>query len=226
MMQLFFILFFLPLSLFSLTLKEEFQKAKVGDFIIMEHGRQMTMLLVSEKEGSKLFLEEITIAENHVYNRFSWKDWLKQKAPRHTSWVIYEIDLKSGKVISMYSISQHDYIRTNPFNNFLSTLLNIPFYEVSSKERKRIGKTPSQGEDTRPFWQPRLIFEGRPIAATFTVWRTKWPPDGTDLSGSSVEIYLPDEDIEAPSYFPYWMQIQDQSGKSILRVVDSGVLNN
>jgi hypothetical protein len=63
-------------------------------------------------------------------------------------------------------------------------------------------------------------------AVPFEAWQTHWPKDGTDLSGKSIEVYVPQENDKYPSYFPYWLQISGMVGNAKVRIVDSGSYMN
>lgn len=214
----------IPFQAFSFYLKDQFKDAKTGDYIVIEQERQMTLMLIHSKTDATLFLEEITIPEKLVNDRFSWANWIKKKAPKNTSWILYEIALNSGKILEEYSFSRHCWIDPTIAENFLPTLLNLNFMKMPEDERRRAGRAPEKGEkDKRPLWQPNLIVNGKIIpGATFNSYKARWPKDSSQLSDSLIEIYLPTNSQLAPSYFPYWLQVSDRFAKANIRIIDSG----
>ena len=105
----------------------------------------------------------------------------------------------------------------------MSKLLNLKFTLIPENARKRVGPRASSGRESRPLWQPRMIVDGQPInGVLFDAWRTRWPADGSELSGKMIEVYLPKDTERYPAYFPYWLQINGAIGKAKVRIINSG----
>ncbi len=205
-------------------LKNNLKKAQAGGYIVTAQNKNYTILHIFERTPATLTIEEITVPAQRMQGRFtSWKTWIKNKAPDNTSWVLYKLDLPTGKMLEYYSLTKKTWFDLSKANNFLTTLINLKFEKVPYKERRRIGLPPILGEDQRPFWQPRMVVDGNEISnVSFDAWQTSWPKDGSDLSGKSIEIYLPVDNNKYPSYFPYWLQISGIIGNAKVRIVDSG----
>src|ERR1700690_1336291 len=78
----------------TLSLLEKFQKAQPGDYIVTEQSKTYSLLLIRSITTSSLLLEEINVPANAIdLSKTSWKEWIENKAPHHTSWLMYEIDL-------------------------------------------------------------------------------------------------------------------------------------
>jgi hypothetical protein len=207
----------------ELLLKENLQYAQPGDYIVTSSYKTQTLLHIYSKRNHVLTIEEIAFPERRRPSKLSWQEWVNQKAPGHTQWVRYEIDLATGQMLSYYSFTKNKWFDIPEADNFLSKLLNLRFIRVPDHARKKIGLKPAFGRDTRHAWQPRMIVEGRVIPnVQFDAWRTKWPRDGSDLSGKTMDVYIPAQNQRYPSYFPYWLQIQEGVGKARIRIVDSG----
>lgn len=157
-------------------------------------------------------------------NFTSWKKWVSQRAPGNTAWVIYRIDLKSGKMLDYYSVTKNAWYDMSKVDSFLTTLLNLKLELVPFENRRRVGLPPLIGmKDRRPFWQPQMTVDGFVIPnVPFDAWQTKWPKDNSELSGKTVEVYTPRESNKYPAYFPYWLQISGIIGNAKIRIVDSG----
>ncbi len=216
-------------SVEGLQLKGEFRKAVCGDFLVFEQDRLITLMLISKKEGSLLTIEEISITEKkwqslNKFKTLGWKTWIQNKAPKNCSWVIYDIDLNTGNILQAYSFTKRSKVEKAPQENFLPTLLNLHFSKIPLEERKRTGKSLLQGDiDKRNLWNPPLVFEGTTsYQVQFEAFRARWPKDTSFLSGTLIEIYLPQDELKAPSYFPYWLHLSDQFTKAKLHIIDSG----
>jgi hypothetical protein len=208
----------------GLYLKDNLQQAHPGDYIVVSSNKTDTLMHIHDKQGNLLIIEEIAVPENkRNAQELGWKEWVQQNAPGHTSWVMYEIDLQTGQMLRYYSFSKNGWFEIPEADNFLSKLLNLHLTKLSDKARKKIGPRTGSGPDLRPLWQPRMITEGRVIKnIPFEAWHTQWPKDGSELSGKTIELYLPRDSQRYPSYFPYWLQISGAVGKAKVRIIDSG----
>lgn len=207
----------------SLVLKNNLQQAKPGDFLVISSNKTLTLMHIYAKENQRLTIEEIALPESKQPTKISWKEWVAQNAPGNTSWVMYEIDLMTGQMLRYYSHTKQNWYEIPDKDNFLSKLLTLKMTKMSDYSRKRVGPKPFAGPDMRPFWQPRLVIEGKPIEGVlFDAWQTSWPRDGSELSNKTIEIYLPKDNQNYPSYFPYWLQINGVAGKAKIRIIDSG----
>src|SRR5262249_38677008 len=140
--------------------------------------------------------------------KIHWQDWVAKKAPGHTSWTLYEIDRKDGKLIECFSYSKNGWLYLDESEQFLTRLLTLDLHAVPEQERKRIGPPPVQGdEDRRGLWNPPLVAEGKKIAKpSFDVYKTRWPDDSTRLSLCFIELYFRNDEPSFP--FPYWIEVQ------------------
>lgn len=209
----------------DLLLRNNLDRAQTGDFLVTAQNKNYTILIVRSKEGEQLSIEEITMPMSRVpKENFSWRNWVEKKAPGHTCWVMYMINLPSGQVQQTYSFTKNEWVTIPQSQNFLSTLLNLKLKRIDDSERKKVGPPPaSDSFDRRSYWQPSLIVDGKTIkGVTFDAWRTRWPKDGSDLSGKIIEVYVPKENDKYPSYFPYWLQVSGVVGNAKVRIVDSG----
>ena len=207
----------------ELILKNNMERAQPGDYIVVSVNKTETLFLIYAKKFPLLTIEEIAFPESKKPLNLSWQEWINQGAPGNTSWIRYEIDLQTGKMIRYYSFTKKNWFEIPERDFFLSKLLNLKLTQIPENARKRVGPAPRSGPEIRPFWQPRMIVEGRAIdGVLFDAWRTRWPTDGTDLSGKMIEIYLPKDSQRYPAYFPYWLQINGVVGKAKIRIVDSG----
>lgn len=205
-------------------LKDRLSQARPGDFIVVCANRTNTLMHIYGTQGNILTVEEITIPSKRMRTQnLNWKDWVEKGAPNHTSWVMYDVDMQTGQMLHYYSFSKQGWFDIPEADNFLFKLLNLQFVQVSPQERKKVGLPPVSGPDFRAYWQPRMVFNGQVIPGViFDAWKTKWPKDGSDLSGRIIEAYLPHDSQSYPSYFPYWLQISGALGKAKIRIIDSG----
>jgi hypothetical protein len=223
----FLILMLVILGLFSsvqaeeLFLRNNLQRAQPGDYLVISANKTQTLMHIYDKQDQILTIEEIAVPEGKRASNISWKEWVRQGAPGNTSWVMFDIDLRTGQMIRYYSFTKRNWFEIPNADNFLSKLLNLKFTKIPDNARKRIGPKIHSGPELRSLWQPRMIVEGKTITGIkFDAWRTKWPRDGSDLSGKTIEVYLPHDSY--PAYFPYWLQINGAIGKAKIRIIDSG----
>ncbi|MBS0607255.1 MAG: hypothetical protein JSR57_09920 [Verrucomicrobia bacterium] len=228
------ILFSLFLSLLSLdlsycaeapgfALKEKYQNAHAGDFIVTEQDHTYSLLFIREITADHLLLEEIAVPDTQInLNSIVWSDWVKAKAPGHTSWTLYELDSLSGSLIEAFSYSKRGWLYLDETQQFLSKLLCLPLTKLSNADRRKIGPQPqSHEEDRRAVWNPPLTVEGKKQPKPqFDVWKGVWPEDGTQMGKCIVELYFSKDDPAFP--FPYWIEVKSPHYAFKLRSVDSG----
>ncbi len=203
-------------------LKDRIEKAKTGDYIVTEANKMITVLGLRAINSSTLTLEEISAPLENLKTRpNSWAEWVKNKAPGHTSWSMIEIDLKTGQLLECYSFSRSAWVHLSEKESLFATLLQVPLKPVPLDRRRKIGPSPMNGEmDVRKEWNPPLVFEGKKREnAHFDVYETIWPLDGTELAGQEISLYF-DREKEFP--LPFWIQVQTSHATAALRTVDSG----
>lgn len=214
------VLFFLMLLLgnfLEASLLDNLQKGKAGDYIVTAQGRNFTLLHLYDKKEGILTIEEITAPQTALKQGPGvWKKWVSEKAPGHTAWVLYGIDLKNGKIAFSYSVPRETFLPIGHANSFLTTLLNLQLHPIPPAKRKKLGAS-------FKLWQPKMVVEGVTIPGVeFDAWRTLWPKDETDLSHKTIDVYIPHESEKYPSYFPYWLEISGLIGSAKVRIIDSG----
>lgn len=216
------------LSLFSslwcgeLYLKERFSLAKPGDYVVSETDQTISLFAVRSLKGDILLLEEISVPLHKLKKRpTSWADWVKAKAPGHSSWSMMELDLKTGNLLECYSFSKSSWIALSQQESILSTLLTLPMKSIEKDRQKKIGPPPLPGEpDFRKTWHPPFVFEGKKISGVqFDSFETLWPKDDSPLSGKAVLLYF-DRKKQLP--FPFWIQVNSSHASSSMKTIDSG----
>lgn len=206
-------------------MRDNLKKAKPGDYIVTAQNKTYTLLHIQDKEDDLLTMEEITVPSSKISkNNQNWKNWVACYAPGHTSWVKYVIQLSTGEMKEYFSYSKNAWYQIPKADNFLSTLLNLHFVQIPLNARKKVGPIPSGGgPDFRTVWQPQMVVDGREIQGVFfDAWKTHWPKDGSEMSGRTIEVFVPAENERYPAYFPYWLQISGMVGKAKIRIIDSG----
>jgi len=216
-------LFFLS-SLFSVEniLQDRLKTAKSGDFLVLESNQVVTLINIRSHDTSSLILEEITLLRgNRRELPPSWPDWVRAKAPGHSSWSMLEIDLHTHQIIECYSFSKAAWIQLTPNESLFARLLNLPLKPIPATERRRIGPAPSSGEmDLRKIWQPPLVHEGVSIPnPRFEAYTAEWPQDGTELAGKTITLYF-DQNLSFP--LPLFISVDAAAGSLVLHALDSG----
>lgn len=208
----------------AMLLRNNLQRAKPGDYIVTAQGKNYSLLHINAKTPSQLTIEEISIPASKVpKSNFSWKAWACQGANGATSHVVYKLNPANGYIQNFYGLKQGQWYEMTPQSNFLPTLLNLPFNLIPIEQRRHVGGGRLFSKEPRALWQPQLIVDGYSVDDVyFDAWRAIWPKDGSDLAGKTIEIYLPEESSDYPSYFPYWLQISGLIGNAKIRIVDSG----
>ncbi|MBU6383760.1 MAG: hypothetical protein KGQ49_00915 [Verrucomicrobia bacterium] len=217
-----FLLIQIVLTAAPFRMKERIEKAKIGDYIVTEAGKTITVLAIRANTPHSLILEEISVPTQNLKKRpDSWPDWVKSNAPGHSSWSMMEIDPQSGQVLECFSFSRSAWLQLSQKESLVATLLYLPMTKVAPEKQRKIGPPPMPGEpDFRKNWVPPLVFEGKKIESPhFDVYETVWPADESDLSNQDVMLYF-DRDKSLP--FPFWIQVQTSHATAALRLIDSG----
>lgn len=212
------------LSAASFSFQKKIERGLEGDYIVTEKENNSSVLILRCLTPTTLVLEEISIPSSFFdsANFTSWREWIGQGAPGHSSWTLFEIDLEKSQVKESYSYSQRRWLDSDDSENFLTSLLKLPLQSLSSKERKKIGPIPPSGEsDHRSDWNPPLIFEGKKCKKPqFEAWRAFWPEDESRLAGSQIDLYF---DTQHPDFpFPLWLEAYNGHYAFKLPAIDSG----
>lgn len=210
-------LLWLPLSA-SISIKERTPFAEPGDYIVSQQDKNFTVLLIRSFNAPKIVFEEISTPKAQK----NWKEWVQARAPGHTSWVVYEIDLSKDQLIECYSYSHQGWLFLDESQHFLAKLISLPLQKIPLEQKKRIGPAPQNGEeDRRSVWNPPLIVEGKKIEKPqFDSFRGIWPKDDTQLSESRIDLYFRKDG--SPFFFPHWIEICNGHFTLKIRVLDSG----
>ncbi|MCB1110785.1 MAG: hypothetical protein KDK64_07355 [Chlamydiia bacterium] len=220
-MRIFFLLclFAIP-SLFAFSLKEKFEEAEAGTYIVTEQNELVSLLHLHTKGENRLIFEEISIPL-HAAKKIKWSTWAAEGAPGHTSWILYEVDLIQERVTECYSHTRKAWIPTEEMEAFLVPLISLKLHFLSEEERMQKGPTPQPGSIASRPWGPPQVVEGKKIKdPDYDVYTAKWPVDHSDLSGKSIVLYFDKERKTFP--FPYWLQVREGALKFKIRALDSG----
>lgn len=199
------------------TLQSFLSGGKSGDYIVAKVGKLYTLIHLRSMDANSLVIEEISGSEGQK----SWADWVKNRAPGHSSWSILEIDLINGQIRDCFSFSKSSHLQISKNESIIATLLQLPLTRISDSNRRKIGPPPLDGEpDFRKIWNPKLIFNGKDHTSSHCdAYEAVWPNDGTDLEGHQVILYF-DASHKVP--FPCWIDIQTTHITGRFHVIDSG----
>ncbi len=209
----------------TLYLRDNLKRSQKGDYIVTNQSKTYSMLYVQEKNPHSISIQEINIPSNKIsLEGFSWSQWLAQEAPGNSSRVLYNIDLQSAQIQSAFCLTRNGWREMNIQDHFLSTLLNLKMELIPLQKRRRVGSMGLPNlNDKRPAWQPKVYFNGHVVPGVILdAWQANWPKDGSELSGKTIEAYLPQSGSDYLSYFPYWLQVNGVIGNAKIRIVDSG----
>lgn len=225
MLKLIFLLTFsFPLLASPLTFKDRLGKAKNGDYFVIEANKMISLIAIRFSGAETILIEEIGVPAQNIASRAEpsfWKDWVKKRAPGHTSWAMIELELETGQVVECYSFSRGGWMEISPGESLFATLLQLPLHLVPQEHRRRIGPPPLHGEaDLRQVWEPPLIFEGKKQeGAHFEVFETAWPDDGSELAGKTLLLYF---DAESRFPLPFWIQVESTAAMAQVRTLNAG----
>lgn len=216
------LIFFLlsPFLIYGNHFESRLEKAATGDFIVMEQNKILSLISLQKKTPHSIWIEQITVPKSFQKKIPNWKSWVHKKAPGHTSWIRYEIDLKTKKITECFSYSQSAWLQLRENQSILSKLLCLNLEKLPSTLRKKVGPPPISGEvDTRPLWKPFMIFQGEIQPVSADAFIAQWPKDGTELSGKYLELFFDHEGIIA---FPYWILIHTKNQTFTVHIQDCG----
>lgn len=207
---------------FASPIEERLCRGAPGDYLILEGGNMITALAIYSIDEKKIVFEEIGVPAKNLKTRpASWRQWVAEKAPGHTSWSLLEIERSSGSVGSCHSLTSRGKAPLSSRDGLIASLIKLPLSPLPSDQRRKIGPPPAPGEpDLRKIWNPPVVFEGkRQDPVQFDVYAATWPHDGSELSGSRILLYF-----HPLSHFPfpYWIQVEGTHVQASLRTIDSG----
>jgi len=209
-------------SLSASPLQERIGRASAGDYLVVEGGKMITVLSIRSVTPAAIVLEEVSAPSQNLKKRpSSWAEWIKARAPGHTSWSMLEVDRSTGEILECYSFTRASWLQLSSQESLLTTLLTLPLTPVPADARRKIGPPPSPGEmDTRKIWNPPALFEGKKQEnIRFDVYEATWPKDKSPLSGNSILLYF-DRDGKFP--LPFWIQVETAHAHLALRTIDTG----
>lgn len=215
------LVYIFPLS--AMTLKEKFSHALPGDFIVTEQSKNYSILFIRAITPKSVILEEITAPENSLDStKQTWLGWIQERAPGHTSWISYEIDLENDRLMESYSYTENRWLYLQDSDYLMAKLLTLKLNPVRESDRRKIGPPPAAGErDIRAVWNPTLIVEGKKVIKPKSeVFHGIWPDDNTLVAGCGIEFYF---DAGRPNFpFPFWIEIQSRHYALKIRSIDTG----
>lgn len=210
------LLLLLALPLFPTTIKERFENAHEGQYVVTEQSKLISFMRIQSLSDKRLVLEEISLP-SHKAKKIAWRRWYRDGAKGATSHLLYEIDLEKGACTNIYS-PQRNASLTSSAEQLFTNLIALSLTPIREKERKRIGPPPQEGLDMRKIWNPPLVQNGKKLPKTETkAYKARWPDDGTELTGKFLELYFHEN-----SPFPCWMEISNSAATFKIRLIDSG----
>ncbi len=217
----FLIVFFTCRFAQAVTAADRLADAKAGDFIVTEQDKNYSLLLLREKTSAAIVFEEISIPCHKIHlPGMNWEDWTALGAPGHTSWIQYEIDPRTLKLVECYSYSKKGWLYIEESEHFFSKLLSLKLTRVPVEERKKIGPAPVLGEpDRRPFWIPTLVIDSKKVKIPCDILKASWPKDDTLLSSCTITLYFPSEE---KSFFPIRIEADNGHFKYSIRGIYKG----
>jgi len=199
--------------------KNRLKSAEKGTFAVFEYNKIYSVLSVFDVSLDKVILEEITISKDSFDKKLSFKSWIENRAKNHTSWTMYEIDLKKDVIKDAFSISKNAWIDIAKTESVITKLLELDLKKLEDRDRKKIGSEPLMKEvDRRAIWQPIKIFDGKKISrAKFDVYRSIWPDDDSIFSLKRFDLYFDDSFA-----FPYFIEVNNGHMSYMIKAIDSG----
>ncbi len=187
------ILFFLMLSIscFAASLADRLEHAHVGDYIVTELDKTISLVRIRALSEQQLVLEEVTAPASLINPaKIRWATWLQENAEGHTSWLLYHINRKTGALEKCYSYTQQGWV-TLDFP-LLPKMLTLPLASTPHDKLRRIGPAPQRDEeDRRSLWIPPLVFQGKKLTKpALEVMETRWPEDHSQISLCRIELYF------------------------------------
>ena len=216
------IFIFLPLLAFcNNTFKDKLNLLQDGDYTVVLEKKIFYLYVVTKKENSNIYLDEMTILKDDAKDIKSFKNWAEKDLKKCSSHITYLIDLKNNKITDCYSRTRKTKIKIQNSDLFLTTLMKLYLKKIPDEKRQRIGSPPLNDEmDRRKIWYPPVKIDGiLNKNLKLDSFETFWPKDKSDLSEQNVNLYF---DMENKFGFPYWIQINTTNFRVIFQVVDSG----
>lgn len=213
----------LPFALSAMTIKDKLARAQTGDFVVTEQNKIYSILLVRNVSPTSIQFEEVSVPQNKInLKETSWKTWLDQKSPGHSSWMTYEIDFVQEALTEGYSFSQKQWLHLDESEYLLAKLLTLPLKKVPLSKQRKIGPPPRGDEaDRRVVWVPPMAVNGQKQKnPKFDVYEGKWPKDDSYLSECTIVLYFDASNPEFP--FPYWLEVSNGHYTFKLKTLDSG----
>lgn len=212
--------FLFPLCIFANFFESRIEKASTGDFIILEQNKILSLISIQKKTNQYLWIEQITFPRSQKQKISNWNRWVQSKAPGHTSWIRYEVDLQTKKITECFSYSQSAWLKLKENQSILTTLLEIDLQKIPDEMRKKVGPPPAYGEeDHRRLWKPFMVYQGEILPVSADAYIATWPKDGTELAGKSLELFF---DLEEKIAFPYWILIHTKKQTFTIHILDCG----
>ncbi len=218
-------LFFLsaPRPALSLHLSEKMLAASPGDYAVIQQNHHYTLIHFHSRTDNEIIFEEISAPAHQIdLSTIEWKEWVQQRAPGHTSWILYAIDNEQSSVTECFSLTRHAHLSREAINGFFSKLLRLNLALVPFQKRLQHGAPQKAGEVRKnKVWAPPLYIEGQKHQApTYDVFRATWPRDGSKLAEQTLIFYF---DATRPRFpFPSWIQTHHGPIKFKMHAIDSG----
>lgn len=217
-------LFLLPFVLFAEAslLQSKLQQANVSDYIVACQDKNISLLIVREKQNGFIKLEQIQTGLSKTNKKdFDWKAWVESGAAGSTNWLLMTIDASTCAVTKVYSYTREAYILVDESMDFFAKLMGINFNFLVPGLRPKVGG--DEGTGPKAEWKPCVRVNGSlECKLNYDVYRGYWPKDGSQLDSAEVDVYLPLPNQNVPTSFPLWIELKQNMGKGRITVFEAG----
>lgn len=228
-MKKLFFCFFLLIGSYAysenINLKANFLHLPEGSYLTLQNKDLYTFFHVLSQSEEKVRFQEASITKDNFNKlKVNWSQWLSENFTDHASHLIYTLDKASGELGAIYQVKEDRWVSAKEFSSFLQTLLNLEFSKVPDEKRKKLGHPPDGfREDRRPYWNPKITYEGHDLKGiACDEWISIWPQDNSEFAGVHIHLFLP-QDGQIPLQIPYWISFQDRAFYQIIRTIDAGI---
>lgn len=209
-------------QLCAISLKQRFDHAQVGDYVVTEQDKNLCLLFVRHLDQDILIIDEMTFNENDLPKGF--KNWQSAAFGNAypVSWISFQFNKQSGILEEAYNFNEKSWLEFREEEVFLKGLLNLDLNFVKDQDRKKIGSSPKDGDpDLRKCWCPPLVINGQKYQKpSYDVFKGRWPEDSSLLSKCQIEMYFSKVDSSLP--FPTWIEINNGHYGFKLKGIDAG----
>lgn len=207
MTSYYLVLLFFCTSLFGFSLGDSLKNGEKGDYVVYEEGKTAVLFHIFESSSNTLVIEEIHAPSSKIKRYIDdIPAWVENRAPHHTSWLLFELDKTTMKILEVYSASKKNFLKKEEIGSLFEVLAGRPLTLVEENLRK------TRKKDKKIFSPTKGVKGKKLLNIEADLYQGSWPKDRSIIENAKLFLYF---DKKEPTTFPYSIEVTKGGKKNV-----------